>query len=190
MSDRGAIVNLYVPSRLSWQQNGRALTLTQSTKYPLDSSVEFTVGTTTRQTFSISLRIPAWAGPSSAITVNDRRWPQSVVAGTFLELRREWRDGDRIALQLERPLRLESVDEQHPDLVAVMAGPLALFALGERFLAVHAPRPAGGTAARGRFERLACNHLRRHAGLQTLLRARLRDDASLSAGVRVTTAAI
>ena len=29
---------------------------------------------------------------------------------------------------------VEPVDEQHPDLVAVMAGPLALFALGDRFL--------------------------------------------------------
>jgi len=134
LSDRGALVNLYVPSRLSWQQTGRALTLTQATQYPLDSSVEFAVGTASPQTFSISLRIPAWAGPGTAITVNDRRWPQPAVAGTFLELRREWRDGDRIALQLDRPLRLESVDEQHPDLVAVMAGPLALFALGERFL--------------------------------------------------------
>jgi uncharacterized protein len=134
LSDRGAIVNLYVPSRLSWQQNGRALTLTQATAYPLDSAVEFTVGTATAQTFSVSLRIPAWAGPGTAVTVNDKAWPEPVHPGTFLELRREWRNGDRIALQLERSLRLESVDEQHPDLVAVMAGPLALFALGERFL--------------------------------------------------------
>jgi hypothetical protein len=134
LSDRGAIVNLYVPSRLSWQQRGRALTLTQTTGYPLDSSVAFTVGTPTPQTFSVSLRIPAWAGPATAVTVNDRLWPQPAAVGTFLELRREWRNGDRIALQLERSLRLESVDEQHPDLVALMAGPLALFAVGERFL--------------------------------------------------------
>jgi hypothetical protein len=31
-------------------------------------------------------------------------------------------------------VRLEPVDAKHPDLVAAMQGPLALFAVGERFL--------------------------------------------------------
>jgi DUF1680 family protein len=134
LSDRGAIVNLFVPSRLSWRQKGRALTLTQATSYPLDSSIAIAVAAVTPETFSISLRIPAWAGPGTAIAVNDQRVPQPVVAGTLHELRRTWHDGDRITLELDRPLRLESVDQQHSDLVAVMAGPLALFALGERLL--------------------------------------------------------
>jgi hypothetical protein len=134
LSDRGAIVNLYLPSRLGWQQHGRPVTLEQASAYPLDSSVQLTVRIATPQTFSITLRIPAWAGPGSAITVNDKSVPQPIVAGTFHELRRTWGDGDRIGLELDRSLRLERVDDQHPDLLAVMHGPLALFALGERFL--------------------------------------------------------
>ena len=134
LGERGAIVTLYVPSRLSWQQRGRALTLTQATSYPLDSSIDITVGSVTPETFSVSLRIPAWAGPGTTIAINGQRVSAPVIAGTLHELRRSWRDGDRITLELERSLRLESVDAQHPDLLAVMAGPLALFALGERFL--------------------------------------------------------
>jgi len=134
LGERGAIVNLYVPSRLSWQQRGRALTLTQATSYPLDSSIDITVGTATPETFSVSLRIPAWAGSGTIIAVNGQRVAEPVIAGTLHELRRIWRDGDHITLELDRAPRLESVDAQHPDLVAVMAGPLALFALGERFL--------------------------------------------------------
>ena len=134
ISDRGPVVNLYLPSRLSWRQNGRAVTLQQATAYPLDSSIEIAVGTRTPETFSITLRIPAWAGGNSAISVNGKRAPAPLIAGSWYELRRTWRDGDRIELVLERTLRLEMVDEQHPDLVAVMSGPLALFALGERFL--------------------------------------------------------
>ncbi len=37
------------------------------------------------------------------------------------------------------PLRLEAVDEKHPDLLAVMQGPLALFATGDRFLPLKRP---------------------------------------------------
>ena len=54
--------------------------------------------------------------------------------GTFHKIQRTWSDGDRIELTLDRPLRLEAVDEKHPDLLAIMQGPLALFAVGDRFL--------------------------------------------------------
>jgi hypothetical protein len=132
LNDHGAVVNLYLPSRLSWRQNGRAMSLQQSTAYPLDTAIEIALSTATPQTFSITLRIPGWAGSGTAISVNGRRLPQSVVAGSWHEIRRTWNDGDRIALILDTPLRLEMVDPQHPDLLAVMQGPLALFALGDR----------------------------------------------------------
>jgi DUF1680 family protein len=134
LSDRGAVVNLYLPSKLSWRQNGRALSLQQSTAYPLDGAIEIALSTATPQTFSITLRVPAWAGANSAISVNGKRVPQPIVAGSWHEIRRTWNDGDRIELILDRPLRLEMVDAQHPDVVALMQGPLALFALGDRML--------------------------------------------------------
>lgn len=133
LSDRGVTVNLYVPSKLTFRQRGRAITLEQATSYPLDSTIEFTVRSATPETFSIALRIPAWAA-GAEIAINGRRLDQPMIAGSFHELRRAWHDGDRITLLLAAPLRLEAVDAQHPDLVAVMAGPLALFATGERFL--------------------------------------------------------
>jgi DUF1680 family protein len=134
LNDRGVLVNLYVPSRLSWRQNGRAIALEQASAYPLDSVIELTVRTATPETFSISLRIPAWAAEHAEITVNGKRVAQPVIAGSFHELRQVWRDGDRITLALDTPVRLEAVDDKHPDLLAVMTGPLALFATGERFL--------------------------------------------------------
>jgi hypothetical protein len=51
--------------------------------------------------------------------------------GTFAELARTWRDGDRIELELPLTTRLEPVDAQHPDLVALLQGPLVLFPLGD-----------------------------------------------------------
>ena len=130
MNERGVFVNLYTPSQLRWQ----GAMLEQTTAYPLDSAVDIAVRCGTPRTFSISLRIPAWSGHGTSVAVNGRRVSAPATPGTFHEIRREWRDGDRIALVIDRPLRLEAVDEEHPDLVALMQGPLALFAAGDRFL--------------------------------------------------------
>jgi uncharacterized protein len=132
--EHGILVNLYTPSRLTWRQHGRDVTLEQSTFYPLDSEVSIGVKTATPQTFSIGLRIPAWAGPASSVAVNGKRLEQPPEAGSFHKIQRSWNDGDRIELTLDRSLRLEPVDEKHPDLLAIMQGPLALFAVGDRFL--------------------------------------------------------
>ncbi|HWA91451.1 MAG TPA: beta-L-arabinofuranosidase domain-containing protein [Rhizomicrobium sp.] len=134
-NDRGVFVNLYTPSRLSW----RGVTVTQTTTYPLDSRIDIVVEMRTSQAFSIALRIPAWAGTSTAVAVNGKRVRGPLSRGSFHEIRREWRNGDRITLMLDMPLRLEAVDDKHPDLLAVMQGPLALFATGDRFLPLKRP---------------------------------------------------
>jgi hypothetical protein len=54
------------------------------------------------------------------------------VSKGFASLRRKWKDGDRVELRLPLPLRLEAIDgpgTQHPDTVALVRGPLVLFAL-------------------------------------------------------------
>jgi hypothetical protein len=52
---------------------------------------------------------------------------EMVGAGTFARMQREWKSGDRIELELPMKTRLEAIDAQHPDTVAVMVGPLVLF---------------------------------------------------------------
>jgi DUF1680 family protein len=134
LGEQGVFVNLYVPSQLRWRHHGRAVTLEQTTAYPLDSHIELVVRAATAETFAVALRIPAWAGAATELAVNGRRLDQPIAPGGFHQVARTWKDGDRITLTLDRPLRLEPVDEQHPDLLAVMQGPLALFATGDRFL--------------------------------------------------------
>jgi hypothetical protein len=50
-------------------------------------------------------------------------------AGTFAEIRRQWNNGDRIELDLPFNTRLQAVDAQHPDVMALVTGPLVLMAL-------------------------------------------------------------
>jgi DUF1680 family protein len=54
-----------------------------------------------------------------------------VRSGTFATIQREWKSGDRIELELPRQLDLKAVDDQHVDTVALLCGPLVLFAISE-----------------------------------------------------------
>ncbi len=47
----------------------------------------------------------------------------SARSGTFAEVRRQWKNGDRVELDLPFATRLEAVDAQHPDVMALMTGP-------------------------------------------------------------------
>jgi DUF1680 family protein len=57
--------------------------------------------------------------------------PNPAKPGSFATLRRTWKSGDRIELELPLKNRLEPLDSGHPELVALMNGPLVLFAIGE-----------------------------------------------------------
>jgi uncharacterized protein len=48
-----------------------------------------------------------------------------------LAVQRTWKNGDRVELEIGMPLRLEAVDGQTPNTVALIRGPVALFALSE-----------------------------------------------------------
>lgn len=126
--DRGVYVNLYTPSTLTWTKPGARLGLRQITGYPYDSVILLEAAASRPETFSVFLRIPEWAIGAS-LTTSQMRDSRKLTPGTFAEIRREWKTGDRIELELPLRMRLEAVDAQHPDTVALLAGPLALMAL-------------------------------------------------------------
>src|SRR5580700_10793979 len=123
-------VNLYLPSTLRWTQDGSQLSLTQKSDYPLEGELSLELTASKSTEFSIHLRIPAWAQGAS-IAVNGKRVPGSYHPGQFAELHRVWKNSDRIDLELPRAKRLEAVDRQHPEIVALLAGPLVLFPVNQ-----------------------------------------------------------
>jgi len=123
---RGVYVNLYIPSTLQWVQSGAQVELTQKSEYPYDAQVEFEVRTSKRVEFAVNLRIPAWAAGAS-IAVNGKR--ETASAGSFASVQRKWTNGDRIELALPLTARLEAIDAQHPETVALLVGPVVLFAV-------------------------------------------------------------
>jgi hypothetical protein len=121
---QGIYVNLYVPASVTWKQNNEPCGLVIETDYPYAPGVIMTLRLPRPQTFTLNLRIPAWAqGANLKINGAER---QSLEPGRFAAIRREWRPADRIELELPLKQSVESVDAQHPDTMALLAGPLVL----------------------------------------------------------------
>ncbi len=125
---RAVYVNLYIPSTLRWKEGGVALSLRQEGPYPYEGQVQFTLDAARPAQFTLHLRIPEWAHGAS-ISVNGVQQQLAAAPGTFAALRREWKNGDRIGLELQMTLRVEAIDARHTDTVALLNGPLVLMAV-------------------------------------------------------------
>jgi len=126
----GIYVNLFLPSRVRWVQGGTHCTLTQQTRYPTTNAIQLQLDMPRPEMFAIHLRVPAWADTTTRISVNGKRAQGDPLAGKFFELSRTWKNGDRVDFEIGMPLRLQAVDPENPQIVALLRGPLALFGVG------------------------------------------------------------
>jgi uncharacterized protein len=127
----GVYVNLFTPSRVQWNDGGARFGLTQKTRYPFDNKIQIEVSGSQSKDYTLYVRIPSWATPDPVLSVNGARVSDATQPGTFAAIRRTWKDGDHVELELPMPLRLETIDANHPKLVALMQGPLVLFAIAD-----------------------------------------------------------
>ena len=125
---RDVYVNLYIPSTLRWKSEGREIALTQESGYPLEEAIRFKLSLQHSSKFALHFRIPAWAEAASVL-VNGHTLPAG--AGSFLRVERKWKNGDQVTLNLPMTLRTEAISPRHPETVALLRGPLVLFAVGE-----------------------------------------------------------
>lgn len=127
VSDKSLWVHLYGASELATDVPGVGrVKLTQGSDYPWDGRIKFMVGVDRPATFAIRLRIPGWA-PGATATVNGGATDELATPGTYLNIRREWRGGDTIALTLPMPARLieaHPLVEEARNQLAVMRGPV------------------------------------------------------------------
>ncbi len=127
VTDDAIRINLYGGNTVRTRLPAGEIALAQETDYPWDGRVELAIEKCPDSRFAIELRIPGWAGEAS-VRVNgealayDRPRP-----GTYVSIRRIWRPGDRVRLDLPMP---PVVIESHPlveetrNQVAIKRGPL------------------------------------------------------------------
>ncbi|MBU6298528.1 MAG: glycoside hydrolase family 127 protein [Alphaproteobacteria bacterium] len=118
----GVYVNLYIASTLDWPE--RAIRLEQHTKFPDEAKTTLVVRAAPGGKWPIHLRIPGWTH-GAQVSVNGRPLEAVADPGSYLQIAREWRRGDRI--ELDMPMRLHS--EGFTDVANVQAllyGPIVL----------------------------------------------------------------
>ena len=104
LAPEGPRLEIPAASRLAWR--GAAFEVEGG--YPADGRVAIVVRTPPAAPFALSLRIPAWC-PRAALRLNGEALP-APAPGAYATLRRAWKDGDRVELDLEMPARLVRAD--------------------------------------------------------------------------------
>ncbi len=127
LADDGVVVNLYGGNELNTTMlDGSALTLTQHSDYPWQGDVRIEMGECKEDAFALYCRIPGWVSGATA-RVNGVEVEDTVQAGAYLVIRREWREGD--VVELNFPMTVDWI-EGHPRIeetrnqVALRRGPV------------------------------------------------------------------
>ena len=119
----GIYVNLFTPSEVKWAAKG--VTLRQTTAYPEEASTSLTVKTGQPVRFEMRIRVPWWLTSGGSARVNGRPLEAFAGPGSYLTIAREWRDGDRVEMDLPMQVHVETMpDDSH--MQAVLYGPLVL----------------------------------------------------------------
>jgi hypothetical protein len=124
----GAIwVNLYGGSTLATElPGGQKIRLTQETDYPWNGRVRITIDECGGREFALKLRIPGWSGGAS-VRINNQPAEFSPASPSYFEIRRIWKPGDFVDLDLPMPPRLmeaNSLVEEDANQVAIQRGPV------------------------------------------------------------------
>jgi len=118
-------VNLYGSARVDTDIAAGRFSLVEKTDYPWSGAIGFTVEKAPAGEAGLMLRIPAWAEGATTRVGNEAA--RKVQAGAYAALRRVWKPGDRVELQLPIAARLVVANpyvESARNQVAVMRGPL------------------------------------------------------------------
>jgi DUF1680 family protein len=114
-------INLYVPSTANWKDT----TVTMSTTFPEGDAATVTLTLPRPKSFTLALRRPLWAGEGFAVKVNGKSVTTLPRPGSYVELKRTWKTGDRVSLALPKTLHIEGLPDNNQR-AALMWGPLVL----------------------------------------------------------------
>ncbi|WBB52502.1 beta-L-arabinofuranosidase domain-containing protein [Verrucosispora sp. WMMD573] len=125
--DDGLQLHQYVPGTVEHRlADGRHLCVTVATDYPRGGTIRVRIDTDDERPWSLSLRVPGWAGRGATVTVDGHTRP--VGPGAVTE-HRAWRRGDEVVLSLPTVPRFTYPDPRIDAVrgcVAVEHGPLVL----------------------------------------------------------------
>lgn len=119
----GIWVNQFAASEVRWPERGA--TLRQETRFPDEEATRLTWTVARPVELELRVRVPQWAERGVHVTVNGEAARVRHLPSGYVALRRTWRSGDVVRVELPFTLRLEAMPDD-PNRVAVFHGPLVL----------------------------------------------------------------
>ena len=123
-NDSALWVNMYIPSKVNWQE--RSFSLEQGGNLPADSVVEFTVKAAKKPGTTLNFFIPAWS-KKAEVYINNQQQALDIRPGSYLSLRRMWKNNDKIRLVFHYDFYLKSMPDDE-NVFAIFYGPVLLAA--------------------------------------------------------------
>lgn len=121
-TSRDLYINLFIPSELRWEEKG--ITLRQTTDFPAEETVRFSLTCDAPVQAAVRLRYPSWSGKPE-VKVNGRKLSIRRSDDGYILLDRRWNTGDRIEVRYPMSMRLEATPD-NPQRAALLYGPVVL----------------------------------------------------------------
>jgi len=122
----GLYVNLFIASELAVPETG--LVLRQDTAFPEEEHTRLTLKLAAPRTFTLYLRQPGWTAPGTfGVKVNGQRMAVNSGPSSYVPVRREWKNGDRVELDVPMRTSLVRLPDNSP-WYAFQHGPIVLAA--------------------------------------------------------------
>lgn len=119
----GIIINWYGSGRYNTEISDQAISINQETDYPRTGQIKLQISTSSPASFTIKLRIPSWC-KNPELMVNGKL--VDVRSGKYASIRRKWKDGDKLELNLDIPLRFLKGKDECAGKTSIYRGPVLL----------------------------------------------------------------
>jgi DUF1680 family protein len=115
-------INLFIASNLNWKEKG--FSVKQTTSFPEAGKTRLEITVTKPVELSLKIRHPSWAA-TAMVRLNGASAQLSRQPGTFISLRRTWKSGDVVEVDMPMAMRREVLPGT-TDTVAAVYGPIVL----------------------------------------------------------------
>ncbi len=122
-------VNLYLPSTVNWKEMG--ISIKQETDFPSEETKLIVHGS---KAFRMKFRVPYWATSGFTVSVNDETMIENPKVSSYVEIDRDWKDGDEVSIHMPYTLHLDKTPDRVDDsaIASLMYGPLVMTAQDDR----------------------------------------------------------
>jgi len=113
----------FIASELTWKD--KAVKITQLTDFPDEETMTYAFETDRPVRFGFNIRYPLWAKNGIQVLVNGAEQEIDQDPGSFVNIRRKWKTGDRVEVTIPFSLRIEAMPDNQ-NRVAIFNGPVVL----------------------------------------------------------------